>query len=108
MEARSSLKHIALSQETMTPVKDLSTEGDVPMAQINQVAEGIYRISSYAPDPDMRFNQFLIDDEHPALIHTGTYPLYEDARQAAAEILDPSRLAYILVPRSASEECGGM
>jgi hypothetical protein len=63
MEARSSLKHISLSQETMTPVKDLSTEGDVPMAQINQVAEGIYRISSYAPDPDMSFNQFLIDDD---------------------------------------------
>jgi len=82
----------------MTPVKDLSTEGDVPMAQINQVAEGIYRISSYAPDPDMSFNQFLIDDEHPALIHTGTYPLYEDVRQAVAEILDPSRLAYIIVP----------
>src|SRR5260221_10874448 len=92
----------------MTPVKDVFTEGDVPMAQINQVAEGIYRISSYAPDPDMSFNQFLIDDEHPALIHTGTYPLYEDVRQAVAEILDPSRLAYIIVPHFEADECGGM
>jgi hypothetical protein len=45
------------------------------MAQIDHVAEGIYRISSYAPTADMTFNQFLIDDEHPTLIHTGTSPV---------------------------------
>lgn len=78
------------------------------MAQIDQVAGGIYRISSYAPTPDMSFNQFLIDDEHPALIHTGTYPLYEDVRQAVSEILDPSRLDYIIVPHFEADECGGM
>ncbi len=78
------------------------------MAQINQVAEGIYRISSFAPVPGMSFNQFLIDDEHPTLIHTGTYPLYEDVRQAVSEILDPKRLAYIIVPHFESDECGGM
>ena len=50
------------------------------------------RISSFAPTPDMSFNQFLIADEHPALIHTGMYPMYEDVRQAVAEILDPTRL----------------
>ena len=32
------------------------------MAKINQFAEGIYRISSFAPTPDISFNQFLIDD----------------------------------------------
>jgi len=78
------------------------------MAQVKQVAEGIYRISSYAPTPDMSFNQFLIDDEHPTLIPTGTYPLYEDVRQAVSEILDPSRLEYIIVPHFEADECGGM
>src|SRR5258708_26677785 len=78
------------------------------MARIDQVAEGIYRISSYTPTPDMSFNQFLIDDEHPALIHTGTYPLYEDVRQAVSEILDPSRLDYIIVPHFEAHERGGL
>jgi flavorubredoxin len=78
------------------------------MAQINQVAEGIYRISSYAPSADMSFNQFLIDDEHPTLIHTGTYPLYEEVRQAVSDILDPQRLAYLIVPHFEADECGGM
>ena len=41
------------------------------MAQINQVTAGIYRISSYPPTSRVSFNQFLINDEHPTLIHTG-------------------------------------
>src|SRR2546428_10439049 len=56
----------------------------------------------------MSFNQFLIEDEHPALIHTGTYPMYEDVRQAMAEVLDPRRLDYIIVPHFEADECGGM
>lgn len=78
------------------------------MTQINQVAKGIYRLSSYAPNPDMSFNQFLIDDDHPALIHTGVYPMYEDVRRAVSEILDPKRLEYIIVPHFEADECGGM
>src|SRR5258707_1499950 len=78
------------------------------MAQINQVAEGIYRISSFSPTVGISFNQFLIDDEHPTLIHTGTYPLYEGGRQAVSEILDPKRLAYIVVSHFEADECGGV
>jgi flavorubredoxin len=78
------------------------------MAQINQVAEGIYRISTFAPTVGISFNQFLIDDERPMLIHTGTYPLYEGVCQAVAEILDPKRLNYIVVSHFEADECGGM
>ncbi len=75
---------------------------------IDQVAQGIYRISSFVPTSDMSFNQFLIEDEHPALIHTGRYPMYEDVRRAVAEILDPARLEYIIAPHFEADECGGM
>jgi flavorubredoxin len=78
------------------------------LALINQVAEGIYRVSSFAPTGSMSFNQFLIDDKHPTLIHTGTYPLYEDVRRAMAQVLDPARLEYIIVPHFEADECGGM
>lgn len=30
------------------------------MAQVNHIAGGIYRISSFAPTSDISFNQFLI------------------------------------------------
>ena len=44
------------------------------MAQIDQIANGIYRISSFEPKKNISFNQFLLEDDHPALIHTGVYP----------------------------------
>ena len=43
-------------------------------AQIDEIADGIYRISTFVPEvgPDgFTFNQFLIDDEQPLLFHTG-------------------------------------
>jgi flavorubredoxin len=78
------------------------------MAQIDEVAAGIYRISYYNRDKTMSFNQFLIDDERPALIHTGHHPMYDQVRGAVAEVVDPSRLEYIIVPHFESDECGGM
>jgi flavorubredoxin len=78
------------------------------VVRIDQVADSIYRISSFTPQKRLSFNQFLIDDERPALIHTGTYPMYDDVRAAVAQVLDPARLAYVVVPHFEADECGGM
>jgi len=78
------------------------------MAQMDQMGNSLYRISSFVPQKRLTFNQFLIDDERPTLIHTGTYPQYADIRQAIAQVLDPARLAYIVVPHFEADECGGM
>ena len=78
------------------------------MAQVDQVAPGIYRISTLNEESQLQFNQFLIDDERPALIHTGMFPMYEGVRKAVAEVLDPARLAYVVVPHFEADECGGM
>ena len=78
------------------------------MAQVDEVADGIYRISTFDPRKRLQFNQFLIEDELPALIHTGTYPMYEDVRRSVAEVLDPKRLAYVVCPHFEADECGGM
>src|SRR5690349_49911 len=78
------------------------------MYHIDLVAEGIYRICHIVEGSPITFNQFLIDDECPALIHTGTYPMFERVRNAVAEVLDPARLAYVVVPHFEADECGGM
>ena len=78
------------------------------MAQVDEVADGIYRISTFDPVKQLQFNQFLIEDELPALIHTGTFPMYKDVRKAVAEVLDPKRLAYVVCPHFEADECGGM
>jgi hypothetical protein len=42
------------------------------MARVDALVDGIYRICTTVqlPDTDFQLNQFLIDDERPALIHT--------------------------------------
>src|SRR3712207_6086271 len=78
------------------------------MTRIDEVTEGIYRISQFVPQAGITYNQFLIADEHPTLIHTGWYTMYEDVHEAIAAVLDPSRLAYIIVAHFEADECGGM
>ena len=78
------------------------------MANVDQVAHGIYRISTAAWGFPITLNQFLIAGEHPALIHTGTFPLYDEVRKAVAEVIDPRSLEYVVVPHFESDECGGM
>lgn len=78
--------------------------------QVNEIADGIYRICSVRANEKapLSFNQFLIDDERPALIHTGYYELYETVRAAVAEVIDPKRLAYVVIGHFEADECGGM
>src|SRR5262249_59777661 len=78
------------------------------MARIDHLTGGIYRICTYAAEKRISFNQFLIDDDEPALIHTGTFPMYDDVRFAVAKVLDPSRLRHVIVPHFEADECGGV
>src|SRR5687767_1396211 len=76
--------------------------------QINEIVKGIYRISEFWPEHGITINQFLIMDERPALIHTGTHPMYDGVRNAVAELIDPTKLAYVICPHFEADECGGM
>lgn len=78
------------------------------MFSIEQVADGIYRISHVIPGQPITFNQFLIEDERPALIHTGWHSMYADVRSAIRRVLDPARLEFIVVAHFEADECGGM
>src|SRR5206468_1815522 len=76
--------------------------------RIDHLIGGIYRISTWVPEYRITFNQFLIDDERPALIHTGEYGFYENIRAVISKVLDPTRLAYIALLHWEGDENGGM
>jgi flavorubredoxin len=80
------------------------------MARVDEVGAGIYRICTtmQLEGEAFQFNQFLIDDECTTLIHTGTFPMYEDVRKAVAEVLDPASLACVVCPHFEADQCGGM
>jgi flavorubredoxin len=80
------------------------------MTRIDEIVDGIYRISTTTENEGgaFQFNQFLIDDERPALVHTGMYGMYESVRDMVAEVVDPGRLEYVILLHFESDECGGM
>jgi flavorubredoxin len=79
------------------------------MAQIDEIVDGIYRISTPPTEfVPITFNQFLIDDEEPVLVHTGVHDAYDDIRRAIGEVLDPASLRYVVLLHFEGDECGGM
>ncbi len=82
----------------------MKTEG----TRIDEIADGIYRISTWQEPYGITFNQFLIADERPALVHTGMRALYDNVRTAIAEVLDPAKLSALLLLHWEGDENGGM
>lgn len=85
--------------------------GNVPLvarAQVDKIIGGIYRISTFSPETGITFNQFLIDDELPTLIHTGRYDDFEAVVTGIGEVLDPARLANLALLHWEGDENGGM
>src|SRR4051812_34961798 len=76
--------------------------------RIDHIAGGIHRISTWVPAFGITFNQFLIVDDRPALIHTGEYGFYDNVRKAVAQVIDPSTLAYVALLHWEGDENGGM
>jgi flavorubredoxin len=80
----------------------------VTRARIDHIVGGIYRISIWSPDAGLTFNQFLIDDEAPTLVHTGRYDDFDAVVAAIGEVLDPARLANLVLLHWEGDENGGM
>jgi flavorubredoxin len=86
--------------------KDLvSKDIDVDIAEIN---DGIYRITGFDPTFGITYNQFLIDDEKPMLIHTGPIGGYKKIEQKVKEVIPLHKLAYVAFLHFESDEYGGM
>jgi flavorubredoxin len=79
---------------------------------VDEVADGIYRISTYLPDvaPPAGFtmNQFLVVADEPLLFHTGPRGLFPLVAEAVAQVLPVESLRWITFGHVESDECGSM
>lgn len=79
---------------------------------VDEVADGIYRISTAVTIPDgpggFTFNQYLVADEEPLLFHTGPRRMFPLVREAVSRILPPERLRYIGLSHFEADECGSL
>jgi flavorubredoxin len=76
--------------------------------EISEIKDGIYRISGMVDMYGITFNQFLIDDEQPMLIHTGPVGMYKKIEEKVKEVIPLQKLAYVSFLHFESDEWGGM
>jgi flavorubredoxin len=80
--------------------------------KIDEIADGIYRLSSYAsqvaPPAGLTYNVFLILGDEPLLFHTGKRGMFPYISAAIARVLPPERLRWIAFGHYESDECGAM
>jgi flavorubredoxin len=81
-------------------------------AHIDEITDGIYRISTLVPDvappAGFTFNQFLIDAEQPLLFHTGPRMMFPLVAEAVARVMPVERLRWISFGHVEADECGAM
>jgi len=73
-----------------------------------EIAPDVYRISTFVPEGNLAFNQFLINDDEPVLFHTGMRGLFPVVREAVSKIIDPAKLRWISFGHFEADECGSL
>ncbi len=75
---------------------------------IDEVASDIYRVSTYVPQANLAFNQYLVDADEPLLFHCGMRTLFPAVSAAVASVMPLSRLCWISFGHWEADESGAM
>ena len=75
------------------------------MAQVDEIAPDIFRLSAYNPQANFQFNSFLVRDEEPLLYHTNLRGFFDEIREAAASVLDLATIRWIGFSHFEADEC---
>jgi flavorubredoxin len=90
----------------------MKREGSTMQAQIEEIAERIYRFSVFVPDiappAGFAFNQYLIDADEPFLFHCGPRAMFPLVSAAFATLTPVERLRWIGFGHVEADECGSM
>jgi flavorubredoxin len=77
-------------------------------ANVTEVAADVYRISTFHPEYGIQFNQFLIKDDEPFIMHTGFKKMFPITLDGVASVIDPKKLRWIGFSHFESDECGAL
>ena len=78
--------------------------------RVDEVADGIYRISTPVTllPGGFTFNQYLVVDEAPLLFHSGPRRMFPLVSEAVAAVLPLERLRYVGLSHFEADECGAL
>lgn len=75
---------------------------------VTEIAPQTFRISTFNSDFGIQFNQFVIADDEPFLMHTGFRKMFPTTLAAVRSILDPATLRWIGFSHFEPDECGAL
>jgi Uncharacterized flavoproteins len=72
------------------------------------IYQDIYQFSTYIPQIDLSFHQYLLSTNEPLLIHTGNIQQATALIPQLKDVLNGKDLKYIFVSHFEADECGGI
>jgi flavorubredoxin len=84
------------------------TEQTGLQTDVTEVADRIFRISTFVPDAGMVFNQYLVDAEEPLLFHLGQRALFPLVSEAVATVRPVADLRWLAFGHLEPDECGSV
>ncbi|HMP80526.1 MAG TPA: MBL fold metallo-hydrolase [Pirellulaceae bacterium] len=78
------------------------------MANVTEIAPGVYRICILYGEINLQFNHFLVVDDEPLLYHTGMRRMFPEVFAAVKRLIDPASLRWIGFSHFEVDECGSL
>lgn len=75
---------------------------------LSEIADGIFRISTFRDPPGLMFNQFLVVAEQPMIFHAGHRSLFPRVSEAVGRVIDPAGLRWVSFGHLEADESGAM
>jgi flavorubredoxin len=75
---------------------------------VTDIAANVFRISTFHPEFAVQFNQFLVADDDPFLMHTGMKKMFSATLEGVASVLDPAKLRWVGFSHFEPDECGAL
>ena len=74
----------------------------------DEIGDGIFRLSTFVPEANIMFNQFVVRAEQPLLFHTGLRALFPLVSDAVAKVVPLDQLRWVTFGHVEADECGAM
>lgn len=75
---------------------------------IDEVADGVYRLSTYVQPADFTFNQYLVRGREALLFHCGPRAMFPLVSAAVARVMPVEQLRWVSFGHHESDESGAM
>lgn len=78
---------------------------------VHEIADGIYRINTpvvIEGAGGFSFNQYLIVDDSPLLVHTGPRKMFPLVHEAVESVIPTESLRYVALSHVEADECGSL